>query len=62
MPALYACHQVLLIEYVWTGVFAREWIMDEAKHMPAYLWWDQHGASVPELQAVARMVLAQPAC
>lgn len=43
------------------GIFAREWIMDSAKTMPAYLWWDQNGASVPELQAVARMVLAQPA-
>ena len=29
--------------------------------MPAYMWWDQNGASVPELQIVARMVLAQPA-
>eukprot|EP00327_Prymnesium_parvum_P010989 CAMPEP_0184382572 /NCGR_PEP_ID=MMETSP0007-20130409/6437_1 /TAXON_ID=97485 /ORGANISM="Prymnesium parvum, Strain Texoma1" /LENGTH=64 /DNA_ID=CAMNT_0026728661 /DNA_START=398 /DNA_END=589 /DNA_ORIENTATION=+ len=34
--------------------------MDSAEHMPAHLWWDQHGSSVPELQAVARMVLAQP--
>ena len=29
--------------------------------MPAYLWWEQYGASVPELQAVACLVLAQPA-
>ena len=29
--------------------------------MPAYLWWDVHGQSVPELQYVARIVLAQPA-
>ena len=43
-----------------SGVFAREWIMDAAKDMPSYLWWDQHGATVPELQAVARMILAQP--
>lgn len=43
------------------GIFSHEWIMDSAKDMPAYLWWDQNGASTPELQAVARMVLAQPA-
>ena len=43
------------------GVFARDWIMDSAKDMPAYLWWDQNGASSPELQCVARMILAQPA-
>ena len=40
--------------------FAREWVMSAAKNMPGYLWWDQHGATVPELQAVARMILAQP--
>ena len=34
--------------------------MNAAKDMPSYLWWDQHGAAVPELQAVARMILAQP--
>ena len=32
--------------------------MEAAKDMPSYLWWDQHGATVPELQAVARMILA----
>ena len=42
-------------------MFAREWVMNSAEKMPAYLWWDQNGSSVPELQAVARMVLAQPA-
>jgi hypothetical protein len=35
--------------------------MESAKEMPAYLWWDENGSTVPELQAVARMVLAQPA-
>ena len=25
------------------------------------MWWDMNGSSVPELQVVARMVLAQPA-
>ena len=29
--------------------------------MPAYMWWDAQGSTVPELQIVARMVLAQPA-
>lgn len=43
------------------GIFSREWILEAAQSMPAYLWWDQNGASVPELQAIARMVLAQPA-
>lgn len=43
------------------GIFAREWVMDSAKQMPAHLWWDENGGSVPELQAFARMVLAQPA-
>lgn len=43
------------------GVFARAWIMSAAKGMPAHLWWDQHGGSVPELQAFARLVTAQPA-
>ena len=42
------------------GIFAREWIFDAAQEMPAYLWWDQYGASVPELKSVASMVLAQP--
>ena len=35
--------------------------MSAAKDMPAYLWWDQHGGSVPELQTFARLILAQPA-
>jgi hypothetical protein len=43
------------------GIFGRAWVMDSAKEMPAYLWWDANGASVPELQAVACIVLAQPA-
>jgi hypothetical protein len=43
------------------GVFAREWIMESAAEVPAYMWWDLNGASVPELQKVACMVLAQPA-
>ena len=42
------------------GIFAREWIFDAAEQMPAYLWWDSYGGSVPELQYVARMLLAQP--
>lgn len=43
------------------GIFARAWVMDSAANMPAHLWWDLNGSSVPELQCVARMVLAQPA-
>ena len=43
------------------GIFAREYIIDGAETTPAYLWWDSNGGSVPELQAVARLVLAQPA-
>ena len=43
------------------GIFARDWVMDSARDMPAHLWWDQNGGSVPELQAFARMILAQPA-
>ena len=41
--------------------FAREWVMNAAKEMPAHLWWDEHGGCVPELQSFARLVLAQPA-
>jgi hypothetical protein len=43
------------------GAFGREFVMNSAEVMPAYLWWDQHGGGVPELQAFARLVLAQPA-
>ena len=43
------------------GVFAREWVMETARKTPAYMWWDLNGASCPELQYVARLVLSQPA-
>ena len=43
------------------GVFARAWVMDGARNQPAYMWWDANGASCPELQYVARIVLSQPA-
>ena len=43
------------------GTFGRDWIMKSAKDQPAYQWWDANGASVPELQSVARIILAQPA-
>ena len=43
------------------GVFSREWVMESARNQPAYLWWDATGASAPELQYMARLVLAQPA-
>ena len=41
------------------GLFARSWVFNSAEETPAYLWWDANGASVPELQTVARLVLAQ---
>lgn len=41
--------------------FARAWVMQAADSMPAYLWWDQHGSSVAELQLVSRIILATPA-
>ena len=43
------------------GCFAWPWVFEDAKTTPAYMWWDNNGSSVPELQVVARMVLAQPA-
>jgi len=43
------------------GCFARAWVMQAADSMPAYLWWDQHGSSVAELQLVSRIILATPA-
>lgn len=42
-------------------MFSREWLMESAENMPAYLWWDANGGFVPELQAFARLVLSQPA-
>lgn len=42
------------------GEFARNWIFAAAENMPAYEWWEQYGSSVPELQVVACMILAQP--
>ena len=35
--------------------------MASAEKQPAYLWWDANGGTVPELQYMARLVLAQPA-
>ena len=43
------------------GSFAWPWVFEGAKTTPAYMWWDTNGSSVPELQVVARMILAQPA-
>lgn len=42
------------------GIFSRSWVIESAESMPAYLWWDNNAASTPELQTVARLVLAQP--
>lgn len=41
------------------GVFGRQWCFNSASEMPAYQWWDTFGSTVPELQIVARLVLAQ---
>ena len=43
------------------GTFSRDWVMELAHDMPAYLWWDEKGSSVPELQYVACLVLSHPA-
>ena len=43
------------------GIFGRTWVMQGARNIPAYLWWDSNGSSCVDLQYVARMVLAQPA-
>jgi hypothetical protein len=43
------------------GMFSRAWVMAAAEQQPAYLWWDANGASCPELQSMARLVLSQPA-
>ncbi|KAL1514515.1 hypothetical protein AB1Y20_003613 [Prymnesium parvum] len=58
---LVACSAQLTEYRSRTGTFAREWVLDAAEKMPAYKWWQQYGASVPQLQQVACMVLAQPA-
>ena len=57
------CRQVseqLLIYRERKGLFASEWVFDAAETMPAAAWWDTYGASVPELQKFARMLLSQP--
>ena len=35
--------------------------MEAAAETPSYMWWDQNGGSVPELQTVACLVTSQPA-
>lgn len=42
-------------------MFAREYVVEAAESMPSHLWWEQYGSSVPELQCLAMLVLAQPA-
>ena len=41
------------------GTFGRGWLLDTAEKMPAHHWWAQYGASVPQLQTFACLVLAQ---
>ena len=57
------CRQVseqLLIYRERKGVFAADWAFEAAESMPAASWWETYGASVPELQTFARMLLSQP--
>jgi hypothetical protein len=56
-----AANEQLTLYRAKKGVFSRDWVMKQAEKQPAYLWWDSNGASAPELQVVARLVLAQPA-
>ena len=42
------------------GIFASEWVFEAAEKMPAAAWWDTYGASVPELQSFAMLLLSQP--
>lgn len=43
------------------GLFGRASVQLSATRMPAYQWWQQHGAHVPLLQKVAVKALAQVA-
>lgn len=43
------------------GLFGRAPALNSAKSMPSWAWWLQFGAGVPDLQALAIKVLAQPA-
>ena len=40
---------------------SREWVMESAEDMPAYLWWGANGADYTELQYAAQLILSQPA-
>ncbi len=44
------------------GIFGRPIAKAAAGTMPAYQWWLNFGASVPELQSFAVRVLSQTAC
>lgn len=41
------------------GLFGSVNAQKNIKAMPAWKWWGQYGATVPELQAAARKILAQ---
>jgi hypothetical protein len=43
------------------GVFANQFLFDSAREQPAYLWWEQNGASAAELKYMAQLILSQPA-
>lgn len=34
--------------------------LEKAANMPVYVWWEQYGASVAELQTFKNVVFAQP--
>ena len=42
------------------GIFASDWVFEAPATMPAAAWWDTYGASVPELQSFAMLLLSQP--
>jgi len=41
------------------GTIGRKWVLDSGFQMLAHEWWGLYGASAPELQQVACLVLSQ---
>ena len=44
------------------GIFAKNFIFNNAKEMPPAKWWNSYGKAVPLLSSVACSVLSQPVC
>ena len=42
------------------GLFAHDWVFEAAETMPASAWWETYGATTPELQSFALLLLSQP--